>query len=165
VAIYADFNMANNKNVTVNPSASLIFEVPEDEELIVKVDKYTNKGITEVTGGGIVMLFITHSAELRTPNAMSPETLMVIMDEDTVVTLQANGEFNGYIYGPTATTIMQSKWSTVNGAIITGGMYGNVSQARFIGTVAYDIRDKLDMSTLGEYIPIVDKFEKSRWGN
>ena len=109
------------------------------------------------------MLFVTHSAELQTPHTMTPDSFLVIMADGTVVTLRANGEFNGYIYGPNATTIMQSKWSAVNGAIITGGMYGNLEETRFIGTVTHEVREKLKNISVGEYIPMQLGFKKDRW--
>ncbi len=152
------------ENIDIGPSGNLIIEVPEDEVFILKVHKYNNKGNTDVVGDGVVMLFITHSAELQTPHTMTPDAFLVILADGAVASLRANGTFSGYIYGPNATTILQSKWSTVNGAIITGGMYGNISQARFIGTVSHEVREKLDMSTLGEYIPVVTTFDRMRWG-
>lgn len=151
--------------VDIKPQGKLTVNVPEGETFVMKVHKYFNKGSTEVVGGGAVILFITHSAELQTPHAMSPESLMVILADGTSSTLRANGEFNGYIYGPNATTIMQSAWSTVNGAIITGGMYGNLNHARFMGTVTHEIREIFDMETLGSFIPTSERFEKNRWGN
>ena len=150
-------------NVDIGPAGKLIIEVPEDEVFIFKVHKYGNKGATEVVGGGIVILFVTHSAELQTPHTMTPDSFLVIMADGTVVTLRANGEFNGYINGPNATTIMQSKWSAVNGAIITGGMYGNLAEAKFMGTVTHEVREKLKSISIGEYIPMQLGFKKDRW--
>lgn len=152
-------------NVTIQSQGSLVFNIPKGRSFIFKTNQYSNKGITEVTGGGVLLMFVTHSCEMKTPHASSSESLIIFMADNTVFTLQAGGAFNGYLYGPHATAIIQSSPSTVRGAIITGGLYGNLAEARFIGTVEHQIRENLNLEMLGSYFPQRNLYEIKRWGN
>ncbi len=151
--------------VDINSSGKLVFHIDEGDVFVFLVDQYSNKGTTEIEGGGVLLMFVTHSCIMKTPHASSAESLLIFMDDNTVFTLIAGGHFNGYLYGPNATTIIQSKPSTVRGSIITGGLFGNIAEARFIGTVEHQVRDNLDLSTLGSYFPQSYKYEISRWSN
>ncbi|OPL10614.1 MAG: hypothetical protein AVO34_10500 [Firmicutes bacterium ML8_F2] len=161
---YAAYEGIYINSVNMGPQGKLTINVPEDEYLVVMVNTYVNKGLFEIEGGGRVLLFITQSAEMKTPHSASSDSLIVFMDQNTIFTLMAGGEFNGYLYGPQAITIIQSH-GTVRGSLITGGLYGNVNQARFIGVVEHQVRENLDMSTIGEYIQVNDRYEKIRYSN
>lgn len=165
MSTYPDKDGVYIENVDINSQGKLVFHIEEGDNFVFLVDQYSNKGTTEIEGGGVLLMFVTHSCIMKTPHASSAESLLIFMDDNTVFTLIAGGHFNGYLYGPNATTIIQSKPSTVRGSIITGGLYGNIAEARFIGTVEHQVRDSLDLSTLGSYFPQSYKYEISRWSN
>jgi hypothetical protein len=155
---YADQEGIYINSVNIGPQGKLTINVPEDDYLVMMVNTYINKGLFEIEGGGRVLLFITQSAEMKTPHSASSDSLIVFMAPDTVFTLMSGGEFNGYLYGPQAVTIIQSH-GTVRGSLITGGLYGR-NMARFVGIVEHQVRENLDMSTIGEYIQVNDRYEK-----
>ncbi len=161
-SVYAAEEGIYINSVNIGPQGKLTINVPEDEYLVVMVNTYVNKGLFEIEGGGRVLLFITQSSEMKTPHSATSDSLIVFMAQNTTFTLMAGGEFNGYLYGPQAVTIIQSH-GTVRGSLITGGLYGNVNQARFIGVVEHQVRENLDMSTIGEYIQVNDRYEKIRY--
>jgi len=79
-------------------------------------------------GGGRLELFVTHSATVRTGNKKTvnrpgnESNLVVYLMDGASLTLQANVEFYGYIYGPKATVNVQSGLTTIIGSVIAGSL-------------------------------------------
>jgi hypothetical protein len=82
-----------------------------------------------VADGAELELFVYQNAtaEFQTPISVNenedPNKIRIYLDKDSLLDLQANGNYNAYIQGPEAFIKMQSSDTTINGAII-----GNILQ-------------------------------------
>lgn len=81
-----------------------------------------------LNGNGKLELFVTSSAVVQTGSkrtvnrAGNESNLVVYLMDNTSLTLKANVEFYGYIYGPNATLNMQSGLTTISGGIVVGSL-------------------------------------------
>lgn len=93
-----------------------------DQHIIVNtLDVQAHGPGIEVKGGGAVHLYILDFGDIQTPvsvNSSDPGTLFIYVADGKSLSLQANGEITAYIYGPSATILMTSDHTTVNGAIV-----------------------------------------------
>jgi len=157
---YDTIGMASN--------ARLIFDNQGRTQQIV-VNSLTTKGDISIIGGGRLELYITGSADFQTPllvnpvdpmevNSVNPNNLFVFLAHSTNLTIQANGEINAFIYGPTAEVRIQSAQSTVNGAIIANLIVKNQNDRASNGSVNFRQIDH----GIGS-IPAIIGFRRSAW--
>lgn len=152
-------------NVSVPNGSTLRFVVTDGNTLIVGINNLSsgNSGSIIVEGGGLLKLYIYNTfeskgdfhvedgselelmvyknalVELQTPLSFNPNEdpnkVRIYLDEDSTLSLQANGNYNAYIHGPEAFIEMQSSQTTVNGAIIGNILQGNGNKP--MGVVNY----------------------------
>jgi hypothetical protein len=136
-------NISVNGDVTFNT-----FAATSGQQHIV-VDNIEVKGevnIKDTTDDGqktdnslIVYVNPGGTASFKTPNE-PPDNLLVFLGAGATFNVQANSEFNGFIYGPEATVIMNSADTKVNGAIFVDqlNLNKNPDQDTFQGTIEYE---------------------------
>lgn len=122
----------------------------------VKGDIIVNAGASNT---GTLALFITGKALLQTPQNYNtdPHRLIVYLAPGAELEIIANGDFNGYIYGPNATVTVQSSDSTVNGAIIAHVVVRNSNQGPN-GVVNY-----VPIAPGNDFIPAASLYRRSFW--
>lgn len=135
----------------------------KDKDINILLDSINITSEITIKGEGRVSIFINDNGEFKTKN-MRTDQLFVFLAEDASFTTQANGDFNGYIYGPDADVTMNSKKTKFTGAIVSRNLYKNKSSINnkkdkfeFQGTVTY----KKPSSEINDsFNPI---FTKGKW--
>jgi len=158
------------KTIDVAPNGTLkVFTGGEDVRVVAEAVYL--KGKLEVEGGGRLLLFVCNYAELQTPHADTepPEeegagksSLIVFMQDNSTATIIANASFHGYIYGPKATVIMQSKQTMVRGAIIADRVVKNETETSFQGTLYYHEEVDIDPEDFAPYISYTT-YQRGAW--
>lgn len=118
---YSKLSIANNGILNI---------IANDKTIIIKVNELDIKGRLNIysTGKGIVEIYVNNSITVTTNgiiNNTHPKNLFVYLNKDSIFHIQANMDFNGYIFGPEATVMIQSAKSTINGAIFSDIMVKN----------------------------------------
>lgn len=133
--------------VEVDTQGTLIFDTQGQEQRIL-VEKFENKGTIEITGGGIVSLFITESGEIQTPNAnFSSSNLNIYVAPEKKLRMIAGSNTHAYIYAPYATIKMQAANQTFNGAIVGNIVKGQGESP--MGRLNYvPFSDDIDLSNI-----------------
>jgi len=100
-------------------NSPMTFNVSTGHVLVVVFNTFSTKGDVTITGGGYVDLFVRSMITFQTSvNIANPSQLTVFIGDGGSFNMNANGTFNGYIYGPNADISIQSALTTINGAII-----------------------------------------------
>lgn len=126
----------NNGTLTFNTGGNVLTVVVGT--LYLKCDIVIN-------GGGRVLLYVRNSANFQTPDLfnINPSSLIVYLADGITCNIQANGEFNGYIYGPNANITIESSQTHIRGSII-----GNVIAHNSNPAITYvPIDNGVDIST------------------
>lgn len=149
------------KAIDVEPGGTLTVFTGGHDVRVVAETVYL-KGNLVVEGGGRLLLFVYNHAELQTPHASTAGSLIVFMHDNSTATLIANAEFSGYIYGPKATVILQSKQTKVYGAIIADRVVKNEGGNPFQGTLYYHEEVDFDPEELAPYISYTT-YQRGAW--
>jgi len=135
------------ENISLNPGATLIIEVPENEVRIIEVGYIDSKGEIEIVGGGSVYMFVHSGMEIRTPHTESSEFVLVIADGSYLTVQTPGAGFFGYVYGPNATVNIQAH-GVIEGAIIVD----EVSQQSQVYNVYWKEYPHLNLDRLGDFL-------------
>lgn len=148
--------------IEISNQRKLRFDTTGYDKLTIVVDTLIAEGDVEIYGGGKVELYIKGYARFHTPLVVNDEDssdLFIYLAPASKLELQANGEINGFIYGPTATVLVQSDNSTINGGIIANVVIKNDSSNTPNGEVNFEpILDD-------EMTPWITMYERLYWND
>lgn len=146
------------ESIKIQPNGELIINTTGRDNISIVVDTLDIKGKLTIKGDGDVFIFVNKSVDIQTPHAYTNK-LVIFLNNDVTLRINANGTFNGYIYGPEATVWMNSRWTVFNGAIIADKITG--TGQGFQGTFNYT--EMPDTSDLSSFIPA--GYIKGAWSN
>jgi hypothetical protein len=145
-AEYSDISLGTHEPLTFDTSGG---------DLHIVVNDFTTKSDIIIQGSGRLFLYIRNSADLQTPQVYNdnPSKLIVLLADGCSFSVQANGNFNGYIYGPGADISLLSSQTVINGSII-GNVFSHNSNPSINFT---QIDSDVDI------LPVIVGYKKVNW--
>jgi len=97
----------------------LVFDTTAGD-VYVYVNIFNVKCNINILGNNCVYLHIGDSASLQTPQDYNEsfKRFVIYLNDTATLSMQSNGKFNGFIFGPYATVDLQSGNSILNGCIV-----------------------------------------------
>lgn len=137
-----------------------VLNIIGDGKLFLYVDNLVVTGNIIINNDVNVELAIVSSFELHTPLTVNdnPNKLLIFLNNGAILSLHANAEIFGYIFGPDADIRIHSDASTINGAVISNFVLGSNNEQRPTGVVNYIQPDEeLDVSEISVYRKLIYK--------
>lgn len=154
-------------SIAVDNSRILTFETNDILKIVTRSLNIGSTGKIDVQGTGTVFIFVIDEANIATGMAdfyNDPNQLILYMQQGSSLTMDSNGGFKGFIYGPNASLIIGNPNTQITGAMIFNTFVTTMPQNS--GSVYFNFMGIDSIPELQDYIKIKEgstQFQRGIW--